>query len=89
MGRYEGNSLKVLTLVNHLHCFDSRLNRFYTPYADGPLRKQLFKVLILVNHFCFTTCGWATFKLHFDALPFGVGYSKIALQFTRLRGGLS
>jgi hypothetical protein len=62
MGRYEGSSLKALILVNQLHCFDSKLNRFYTPFAEGLLQKQLFKVLILVNHFRFTTCGWATFK---------------------------
>jgi hypothetical protein len=27
---------------------------------DGLQRKQLFKVLILVNRFDYTTCGWAT-----------------------------
>jgi hypothetical protein len=58
----ENSSSKALILVNHSCYFDSKLNRFYTPFMDGLLRKQLFKALILVNHFHFTTCGWATFK---------------------------
>jgi hypothetical protein len=42
VGRYESGSSKVLTLVSHLRCFDSRLNRFHTPLVDGLFQKQLF-----------------------------------------------
>jgi hypothetical protein len=57
----ENSSLKALILVNHLHCFNSKLNRFCTPFADGLCENNSLKVLILANHFHFTTCGWATF----------------------------
>jgi hypothetical protein len=40
--------------------FDSRLNRFCTSFMDWLQRKQLFKRLIPVNRFDYTTCGWAT-----------------------------
>jgi hypothetical protein len=37
-------------------------NDFYTPLSYRLPRKQLFNILILVNHFDCTTCGWATLE---------------------------
>jgi hypothetical protein len=61
--------------VNHLCCFDSKLNRFYTPFADGLLQKQLFK----------GTDSCESFSFH----HLWLGYSQVALWPTRFWSGLS
>jgi hypothetical protein len=53
---------KLMIAVIRSRFFDLRLNCFHTPLSDGLPRKQLFDRLILVNHFDYTTCGWATLE---------------------------
>jgi hypothetical protein len=75
MGCCENNSLKALIIVNHSHRFDSKLNRFYTPFADGLLQEQLFK----------STDSCESFLFH----HLWVGYFRVALLITRFWSGLS
>jgi hypothetical protein len=62
VGRDKDDSFKNVGACESLALFRFKVEPLSYALPDGLLRRQLFKALILVNHFRFTTCGWATFK---------------------------
>jgi hypothetical protein len=62
VGHDEGDSFKSAGARESLALFRFKVEPLSFALSDGLLRRQLFKALILVNHFRFTTCGWATFE---------------------------